>query len=239
MNQQEELVLEILSNVDAVKGITKFVKILHFTCKLFEENKKRSPFSFKNDIYGVNSTELESVLEKLETEGYLKIQKSFFSNRTDLAYLNKPYEILDPDVFEMKSKIASLVQILNPYSADDIIAFSYSTFPDTTVKSKIKPKINKKIVELFSSLSTKFDEPDREEDEEEVLAKPITNVSRKLYPQFNDLDVRMHMMKSLGLKDLPPVIPDMIDESTGLLAKKHPFFKNYNLEEMLEDARCR
>jgi len=237
MNQQEELVLEILSNVDVVKGKTKFVKILHFTCKLFEENKKRSPFSFRNDNYGVYSPELEPVLQKLENDGHIKMQKSFFSKRIDLTSLNKTRETLDSDVLEMKWKIKSLVQILNSYSAEDIIAFSYSTFPDTTLKSKIKPKINKKIVELFSPLSTEFDYPVGEEDEEEVLVKPITNEIRKLYPQFNDLDVRMHMIKSLGLKELPPIIPDMIDESTGLLAKKHPFFKKYNLEEMLENAR--
>jgi len=233
MNQQEELVLEILSSVDVVKGKTKFVKILHLTCKLFEENKKESPFSFGADNYGAYPVKLEPILQKLENEDYLKIQKSFFSKRIDLISLNKTYEISDTNVLEMKSKIKELVQILNPYSADDIVGFSYGLFPDTTVNSKIKPKINKNISELFSKLSTEFDELT----EEQVQVETPTTVSRALYPQYNDLDIRMHMMKSLDLKELPPIIPSMIDESTGLLAKKHPFFKKYNLEEMLEDAR--
>lgn len=238
MNQQEELVLEILSNVDVVKGKTKFVKILHFTCKLFEENKKTSPFSFIDDKYGVNTRELDPVLQKLETNGFIKIHKNFLLKRIDLAYMQKPYEILHADILAMKSKISSIVRILNPYSAEDIIAFSYSTFPDTAVNSKIKPKINKRIVEVFSPLSIEYDEAAGEEDKGEILIKSTVEV-KKLYPEFNDMDARIHMMKSLGLKELPPIIPDMIDESTGLLAKKHPFFKNYNLEAMLKDARRR
>lgn len=160
------------------------------------------------------------------------MQKSFFSKRVDLVSLNKPHETVDADILEMRSKIKSMVQILNPYSAEEIIALSYSLFPITTNNSKIKPKINNKITELFSQLSTEFDESI-----EEGVEKPISDKNRALYPQFNDLDVRMHMMKSLELKELPPIIPSIIDESTGLLAKKHPFFKKYSLEEMLENAR--
>ena len=93
MNLKEELVLEILSNVDVVKGKTKFVKMLHFTCKLFEKNKKESPFGFRDDNYGVYSPELEPVLQNLENTEYIKMQKSFLSKRIDLAYLHKPYEI--------------------------------------------------------------------------------------------------------------------------------------------------
>ena len=232
MNNQEELILEILSSVNVVKGKTKFVKILHLTCKLLEKNHKKSPFSFRSDDYGIYTTELEPVLQNLEGEGYIKMQKSFFSKRVDLVSMNKPHETLDADILEMSSKIKFMVQILNSYSAEDIVACSYSLFPDTAINSKIKPKINKKITELFSQLSTDF-----EESIEEVVEKPSSTNNMTLYPQFNDLDVRMHMMKSLELKELPPIIPSIIDESTGLLAKKHPFFKKYNLEEMLENAR--
>lgn len=232
MNNQEELILEILSPVNVVKGKTKFVKILHLTCKLLEKNNKKSPFMFRSDNYGIYTTELEPVLQKLEDESYINIQKNIFSKRVDLVSMNKPHETLDADILEMSSKIKFLVQTLNPYSAEDIVAYSYSLFPDTAVNSKIKPKINKKITELFSELSIDFEVPI-----EEVVEKPISGKNRALYPQFNDLDVRMHMMKSLDLVELPPIIPSIIDESTGLLAKKYPFFKKYNLEEMLEDAR--
>jgi len=224
MNLKEELVLEILSNANVVKGKTKFVKMLHFTCKLFEKNKKESPFRFRDDNYGVYSPELEPVLQNLENNGYIKMQKSFFSKRIDLAYLHKPYEISNPNILELKLKIKALIQILNEYSADDVIAFSYHLFPDTTQNSKIKPKVNKKIVELFTPLSTQFEESIEEKETEEALIKEIKTEGTTLSPQFNDLDIRMHMMKSLNLKELPPIIPDMIDESTGLLSKKHPFF---------------
>lgn len=232
MNNQEELILEILSSVNVVKGKTKFVKILHLTCKLLEKNNKKSPFRFRSDNYGIYTPELEPALQKLENDSYIKMQKSFLSNRVDLVSLNKPHETLDADILEMSSKIKFMVQTLNPCSAEEIVAHSYSLFPDTAVNSKIKPKINKKITELFSKLSTDFEEPI-----EAVVEKPVSDKNRALYPQFNDLDVRMHMMKSLDLAELPPIIPSIIDESTGLLAKKYPFFKKYNLEEMLEDAR--
>lgn len=198
MNKSEELVLEILSSVDSIKGKTKFVKILHLICKLLEKSNKESPFNFRSDDFGVYTPQLEPVLVKLENEGHIKMHKSFFSKRVDLVALNKNYEIVDADILEMRSKIKSMVQVLNAYSAEDVLAISYSLFPDTTSNSKIKPKINHKITELFSSLSKNFDESD-EENEKMVVAKKI----KAVYPQFNDLDVRLHMMKSLGLKELP------------------------------------
>lgn len=235
MNQQEQLVLKVLSSVDVIKGKTKFVKILHLVCKLFEVNKKESPFKFRPDHYGIYSPELESVLEKMVNDHHIHLNKSFFSKRQDLSAINRTYDDYDEEVLAMSPKIEPLVQSLNQYSSDEIIAISYHFFPDTTVKSEIKPEINKKITELFSPLSLEFEESC----EEKILVKPISNEVRSLYPQFNDLDARLHLMKSLGLKELPPIIPDMIDGSTGLLAKKYPFFKKYNLEEMLADARRR
>ena len=235
MNQQEELVLKVLSSVDVIKGKTKLVKILHLVCKLFEANKKESPFKFRPDHYGIYSPELEPVLKKMENEHHIHINTSFFSKRQDLSAINRTYDGYTEAVLAMSPKIEALVQALNQYSSDEILAISYHFFPDTTVKSEIKPEINKKITELFSPLNLEFEESC----EEKVLVKPVSNEVRSLYPQFNDLDARMHLMKSLGLKELPPIIPDMIDESTGLLAKKYPFFKKYNLEEMLADARRR
>lgn len=235
MNQKEELVLKILSSVDVIQGKTKFVKILHLVCKLFEKNQKESPFSFKSDHYGVNSTALEPVLQNLESQRMIKISKSIFSKRYDLSLMDRNYQFRNEVVLAMSSKIESLVQGLNPYSADEVIAISYYFFPENTTKSEIKPKINKKITEMFSPLSSDFEESF----EEKVVMEPISSEMKALYPQFNDMDARIHMMKSMGLKKLPEINPNAIDESTGLLAKRHPFFKKYDLEKMLEDARRR
>ena len=232
MNQKEELVLKILSSVDVIQGKTKFVKILHFTCKLFEKNQKESPFRFKPDRFGVNAPELESVLQNLESERIIRISP-IFSKRKDLSLLDRNYVFGNDVVLEMGSKIKSLVQVLNLYSADDIIAISYSLFPETTLNSEIKPKINKKITELYSKLSSEFEEVF----DEKVVMKPVSSDMKPLYPQFNDLDVRLNMIKSLGLKELPSIIPDIIDESSGLIAKKTSILKNFNFEELLEDAR--
>lgn len=235
MNQKEELVLKILSSVDVIQGKTKFVKILHFVCKLFEKNQKESPFSFKSDHYGVNSIGLELVLQSLESERMIKISKSVFSKRYDLSARDRNYQFGNEVVLAMSSKIESLVQGLNPHSADEVIAISYYFFPENTTKSEIKPKINKKITEMFSPLSSDFEESF----EEKVVIEPISSEMKALYPQFNDLDVRMSMMKSLGLKKLPPIIPDMIDESSGIIAKETSFLKKYDFEKLLEDARRR
>jgi len=235
MDRKEELVLKILSSVDVIKGKTKFVKILHLTCKLFVINKKESPFEFRPDRYGVYPPDLEPVLVQMEKENYIHINKSFFSKRQDLSAVDRSHVFQNETILEMSKKIAALSKALNEYSSDEIIAISYHLFPDTTIKSEIKPEINKKIVELFSPLSSEFEEPI----EEEISMESISSNVKALYPQFNDLDARMHIMKSLNLKEVPPIIPDMIDESTGLLAKKHPFFKKYDLEEMLKDARRR
>ena len=235
MNQKEELVLKILSSVDVIQGKTKFVKILHLVCKLFEKEQKESPFSFKSDRYGVYSAELEPVLQNLESQRMIKISKHIFSKRNDLSLIARNYQFGDELVLAIGTKTESLVQALNPYTADEVIAISYDLFPETTTKSEIKPKINKKITELFSSLSYDFEESS----EEKVVMKPISSKVKALYPQFNDLDVRMSMMKSLGLKKLPPIIPDMIDESSGIIAKETSFLKKYDFEKLLEDARRR
>jgi len=235
MNQKEELILKILSSVDVIQGKTKFVKILHLVCKLFEKNQKGSPFNFKPDHYGVNSSELEPVLQNLESQRMIKISKPIFSKRIDLSLIARNYEFSNEVVLAMGSKTESLVQALNPYSADEVIAISYKLFPETTTKSEIKPKINKIITEMFSSLSSDFEESF----EEKVVIESISSETKALYPQFNDLDVRMNMMKSLGLKKLPEIIPDVIDESSGLIAKETSFLKKYDFEKLLEDARRR
>jgi len=231
MNQQEELVLKILESVDIIKGKTKFVKILHLVCKLFENEKMESPFSFKSDHYGVNSQELKPLLHNLESQRMVKITKTILSKRSDLYLRDRNYTFGNESILVMSSKIQLLVQALNPYSSDEVIAISYDLFPETTTESRIKPKMNKKIAEMFSSLSSDFEESFEEKIDDESIHSEV----RALYPQFNDLDVRIHMMKSLGLKELPQIIPDAIDESSGLIAKRHPFFKKYNLEKMLED----
>jgi len=235
MNQQEELIVKILSSVDIIQGKTKFVKILHLTCKLFEENQKESPFSFIPDRYGVYSPELEPVLQKLKSQRIVKISGSIFSKRKDLSLIDINYQFNNEVVLAMGLKIELIVQELNKYSSDEVVAISYDLFPKTTINSEIKPKVNKKITEMFSSLSSDFEESF----EEKTGIKPISSEMKELYPRFNDMDARIHMMKSLGLEKLPEINPDVIDESTGLLAKKHPFFKKYNLEKMLEDARRR
>jgi len=235
MNPQEELVLKILSSVDVIKGKTKFVKILHLVCKLFETNKMESPFKFKPDKYGVYPPELEPVLEKMQNEKHVQINTALFSRRQDLSAINKNYSGYNKAILAINPKIEALVQALNAYSLDKVLAISYYLFPETVVNSKIKPEINKTIMELFSPLSSDFEEAIDEKIEAEVIESPF----KALYPQFNDLDARMHMMRSIGLSELPPIMPDIIDKSTGFLAEKYPLFKKYNLEEMLADARRR
>ena len=63
--------------------------------------------------------------------------------------------------------------------------------------------------------------------------------SAKIPSQFNDTDVRINMIKSLELEELPPITLESIDDASGLIAKKTSFFKNYNLEKLLEDLRRR
>lgn len=233
LNQQEELILKILSSVDVIKGKTKFVKILHLACKLLEENKMKSPFEFKADKYGVNAVGLDPVLYKLENENYVHINTTLFSGRQDLSAINRMYDGYSQSIMAISPKIEPLVKTLNDYSKDEILAISYHLFPDTTVNSKIKPIVNKKITELFSPLSVEFEEAC----DEKPTMKDIGSTVKDLYPRFNDMDVRMHMMKSIGLTEIPQIIPDIIDESTGFIAKKYPLLGKYNLEEMLENAR--
>lgn len=233
MNKQEELVLQILSSVKEIKGKTKFMKMLHLVCKFIEKKKKETPFNFENNQYGVFTPQLDPVLEKLSSQNDIKISSPFLSKRQDFSLINK--ERLAYAYPEFHLEIKNLVQSLNEYSADEIVAISYYFFPDTTTNSKIKPEINRTIIELFSPLSSEFEESI----EEKIAPEPIASESRPLYPQFNDMDMRMHMMKSLGLKKLPEINPNAIDESTGIIAKNTSFFKKYDLEKLLEDARKR
>lgn len=235
MNSKEELILKILSSVNVIQGKTKFVKILHFSCKLLEENKKEAPFEFRPDNFGVYSVDVEPVLVNLESNRHVKINRPIFSKRNDLSILNRSYEFQNENIIELGPKIELLVRTLNPYSADEVIAFSYHSFPEMAVNSLIKPKINKKIDELFSLSGPDFEDSIIEH----PLTNPVSSETRTLSPQFNDLDVRMSMMKSLGLEELPPIIPDSIDDSSGIIANETTLLKKYDFEKILGDARRR
>ncbi len=235
MNPKEELILKILSSVDVIQGKTKFIKILHFTCKLFEEHQIEPPFKFRPDNFGVYSPELEPTLENLESNRYVKITRTIFSKRNDLSLLNRSHAFQNEDVLKLSPKIDLLVQTLNPYSSDEVVAISYYLFPEMAVNSLIKPKINKKINELFS-----ISDPDFEDSMmENPLTSPVFSESRTLSPQFNDLDVRMRMMKSIGLEELLPIIPNSIDNSSGIIANETFILKKYDFEKLLGDARRR
>ena len=54
--------------------------------------------------------------------------------------------------------------------------------------------------------------------------------------RLNDLNMRMHMVKSLGLKKIPPINVNAIDESSGIIAKT-VHLKNFNFEELLYYTR--
>jgi len=116
MNQKEELVLKILSSVDVIQGKTKFVKILHLVCKLFEKNQKESPFNFKPDHYGVNSPELEPVLQNLKSQRMVKISKSIFSKRYDLSLIARNYQFGNEIIIAMGSNLWVYFHFMNEFN---------------------------------------------------------------------------------------------------------------------------
>ena len=232
MNQKEELILEILSSVDVIKGKTKFVKILHFVCKLFEKHKMKSPFSYRPDKFGVYFPQLELVLDDLKKQGMIQVNISRSIRQISIFLKDPTYQASNSSINELGLEIRTLVKTLNSYSADDVIAFSYYTFPDTTGKSEIKPKINERITTMFS-------EPDPDIKESSSTIIGIKSGVEALSPQYNDLDMRKNMMKSLGMSKIPPIIPDSIDELSGIIYRETSILKNYNLEEMLENTRRR
>ena len=234
MNFQEELVLKILESVDVIQDKIKFVRILHVACKLLEKYKIKSPFDFNLDQSGASTQQLESVLQKLQTNAMIMVnESSLSSSKKHVLYLiSRNYLFENQEIQRISPEIESLVQELNQYSTDDVIAISYHLFPETIVNSKIKPKTNKKITEIFSLPNTDFEESVEKED-----AELIHSDVKESYPQFNDINMRIHMAKSLGLTKLPAIRPDIIDELPGLISKRHPFFKTYDLVKMLEDDR--
>ena len=234
MNFQEELVLKILESVDVIQDKTKFVRILHVACKLLEKYKTKSPFDFNLDQSGASTQQLESVLQKLQTNAMILVNESpSSSKRYGLYLISRNYLFENQEIQRISPEIESLVQELNQYSTNDVIAISHHLFPETIVNSKIKPKTNKKITEIFSLSSTDFEESVEKKEDAELIHSDV----KESYPQFNDIDIRIHMAKSLGLTKLPAIRPDIIDESSGLISKRHPFFKTYDLVKMLEDDR--
>ena len=233
MNQQEELILKVLSSVDVIEGKTKFAKILHFTCKLFEKHQKKSPFTFKPDHFGVNTQELEPLLQDMEKRGIISINKLPDSQKNILFIINKNYAYKDKEIQEMSPKIEVLVSELNMHPSEEVIATSYYLFPETTTNSEIKPEINKKITELYSELCLDFEGGSNYN----AQINPVSHDTRPQYPQFNDLDMRLHMMRSLGLKSIPPIIPNIIDTSSGIITKETTLLKKFNFEDLLENAR--
>jgi len=233
MNDQQLLVLKILSATGVIKGRTKFVKIIHMVCKLLEKKQHAVPFEFKADNFGVNSTDIVPVLESLERQQLVSVNTDEITGRKDIALYNPGMKIPETDFDGMSSQIYELVKNLNALSSEEVIAISYDLFNDTTLKSRIKPEINQKIAAMYDLAFEKS-----EQTTESELVKAVTT-DYKLEPQFNDMDARVRVMKSIGCAELPPIIPDSIDKSTGMLAKKYSVFKGIDLEALLEDVRRR
>ena len=55
--------------------------------------------------------------------------------------------------------------------------------------------------------------------------------------KYDDLGMRKIMMKSLGIREVPAITPDSIDELSGIIHRETIILKNYDLERLLEDAR--
>lgn len=55
--------------------------------------------------------------------------------------------------------------------------------------------------------------------------------------EHNDLDMRLHIMKTLELDNLPAINPNSIDEITGIIDRETLFLKKFNFEKLLENSR--
>ena len=55
--------------------------------------------------------------------------------------------------------------------------------------------------------------------------------------EHNDLNMRLHMMKTLKLDNLPVINPNSIDEITGIIYRETLFLKKFNFEKLLENSR--
>ena len=230
INQRHELILKILSCVRSVHGKVKFVKMLHFVCKMLEENHKLPPFVFGSGKFGVYSVEIEPVLRSLEQQGYIQTSIDSESKRQSILLLREPSEFKDHDIKEMGTKIESITQRLGDYDYMELVSMSYEMFPKTTTRSMIKPEINKTIDELKPYSD---DEYGINSTNQSVTTSATTT---PLYPRFNDLDIRVAMMESIGIDALPTIIPDSIDQSAGIITNSS-LLKKYDFEELLKNAR--
>ena len=229
MNERKELLLKILSCVNVIQSKIKFVKMVHFVCKMLEENHKHPPFNFGPNKFGVYSKEIEPAINALEQQGYVKKSIDHVTGRQDFYAVHHKQVLINNDISELESKIENMIKILNQYSKDSLVALSYEMFPETTTNSMIKPSVVRTIDELRDTVT------DPEAYRQNNHASP-SNTRMALSPPFNDLDMRIAVMESIGLDELPIIDPNSIDESAGILANTS-LLKKYDFKKLLENDR--
>ena len=62
-------------------------------------------------------------------------------------------------------------------------------------------------------------------------------IYRVMQLQYNDLEMRLHMMRSVGLKELPQIDPNAVDRLSGIISRVAPSLSKFDFEEMLYNDR--
>ena len=141
---------------EPIKGNTWLHKHIHVLSKAIPE----SGFEFEKHDFGIYSPSLEIILNQNITSNYIcqtHAQRTFDKRPIELTedgirIAKTLWKKLNLNEQEIISKLKSF---LNEMSYWELVAFSYSTFPETTTHSQIMPKFQENRLPVAISLFVK------------------------------------------------------------------------------------
>lgn len=208
-----------------VEGSTRLQKYGLLTYKKI--GKKEEFFNdWQPDKFGVFSKSLAKTTTMLVNETYItkdsvinSYGKQTFRYRITEKGRNEIQDLVKEKTETVK-EVCGIAQYYFEKPLKEVLADTYTLFPEYTTSSTIKYEVNKNKAEQEAL----FEEPEFEIpfESSQKLESDITNLITKSTTDhvFNDEDLRMKLAKQIGLKDIPKLDVNAFDRLSGMLQDK-------------------
>jgi len=217
--------LVLIGSTKYVDGTTRLQKYGLLTYKKI--GKKEEFFSdWQPDKFGVFSKSLAKTTTLLVDEKYVakdRIVNSYGKQTFRYRITEKGRNEIQDLVREKEDTVKEICGIVQYYfgkSLKEVLADTYTLYPEYTTNSTIRPEVNKNRTEQESL----FEEPefDIPFESTQKLESDITNLITKVTSEhvFSDEDLREKLAKQIGLKDIPKLDTNAFDRLSGILQNK-------------------
>jgi len=144
------LVLLFVNNAEAIKGRLWLQKIMYLITKNIDEIQD----IFDGYYIGPFSEDVEIALEQFIGSNYIEISNNYKISLTEYG-INTVKEIINSVPEEKLELVKDMKTFLNDMTRDELIAFIYSTFPESAKESDIKEQFENNRYEASISLLKK------------------------------------------------------------------------------------